>query len=76
MDKSKKMKAIAAALASKKLPDDSKGNALKNRSNPFVDINNPKANIKKYGKATNEPKTGGMNFGQLRQVQKAKKQGK
>lgn len=51
MSKSEKMKALASKLASKKMPDDADGNALKNRSNSFIDMTNQKANLKKYGKA-------------------------
>lgn len=77
MDKSKKMKAIAKAIASKKMPDDADGNALKNRSNPFIDINNPAANIKKYGKAPATPfKMGGKNKAQVNRMAQVKKKGK
>lgn len=77
MDKSKKMKAIAAALASKKMPDDADGNALKNRSNPFVSLTDTKANLKKYGKAPDAPfKMGGKNKAQVNRMAQVKKKGK
>lgn len=42
-------------------------------SNPFIDIDNPKANIARYGKAESAFKMAGMNSGQINQIAKDKK---
>lgn len=39
------------AKKAKKDNGEKDGNAKERRSNPFIDVTNPKANIKKYGKA-------------------------